>query len=77
MRWILTVGTTVRAIGAVTPLVSLLVTVVTDNKARGWVWGWWMSRVRSHGPMTLVIEVAFITPGTSSTKTDSGRQSTT
>jgi len=35
MRWILTVGTTVGAIGAVVPLVTLLVTVVTDNRVGG------------------------------------------
>ena len=76
MRRVLAVGTTVGAVRTVVPLMTFLVTVVTDNRARRWIQGWWASGVGSHGPMTVVIEVTIVAAGASSTKTDSGGRST-
>jgi len=39
MRWVLTVGAVAGAIREMTSLMTFLVTVVTDNGTRGWIWG--------------------------------------
>ena len=56
MGRVLAVGAVMGTIGAMTSLVTLLVTVVTDNRMGWWVQGWWASRVGLHGPMTVAIK---------------------
>jgi len=69
MRWVLTAGAVTGTIGAVTPLVTLLVTMVADNSMRGWIQGGWTLRVGLHGPVTIAIKATIIASGTSPTKT--------
>ena len=69
MRQVLIAGAVMRMIGAVMPLVTLLVTMVADNSMRGWIQGGWTLRVGLHGPVTIAIKATIIASGTSPTKT--------
>jgi len=57
---VLAVRVVTGMVRAVMFFMALLVTMATNNRARGWIRSGRSSGVRSHGPMTIIIEASLV-----------------